>query len=489
MSVALYTSRVVLNMLGTEDFGIYNVVGGIVIMFSFLNSSMAVSIQRFFSYELGKKQDSQLQKIFSTAINLHAGIAFVVLLLSETIGVFFLNSYLNIPENRLSAANWIFHFTVLSFMVSVIRTPFNAIIMAHEKMNIYAYISILEVSLNLLVAFFLSWIDADKLKLYSLLIFAVTIIVTIIYILYCLYSYSACRYILVFDKNLFRKMLGFSSWNLFGSFSLVAISQGGNILLNIFFGPIVNAARGISYQVNTAINSFVYNLQSAINPQIVKLYASGDHSGMLNLVYRGSRLSYFLLFVISFPFLFYTDFILNLWLGKVPEHASTFCRLALISTLIDSLSGCMAVAVQATGNIKQYQIIISCFLLLNLPISFCGLQFGAAPEFVFYICIFISLVGLFIRTILVTKKCGLLFSVFFSKVLLRVFIVSAVSFFVFILLFNICKNNFISFLIFTTLSLFVNMILIYWLGLEKSEQKFVSDKVTSFLKKIGFYAF
>lgn len=487
MGVTLYTSRIVLNILGAEDFGIYNVVGGIVILFSFLNTSMVVSIQRFFSYELGKKQGSQLQKIFSTAINLHIGIAFIILLLSETVGVFFLNTCLNIPENRLLAANWIFHFSILSFMVSVIRTPFNAIIMAYERMNVYAYISILEVLLNLLIAFFLSWVGFDKLKLYALLIFAVTFVVAIIYASYCLYSYSACRYSFFFDKRLFSKMLGFSSWNLFGAFSLVVINQGGNILLNIFFGPVVNASRGISYQVNAAINSFVFNLQSAINPQIVKLYASEDYAGMLNLVYRGSRLSYFLLFIISFPVLFYTDFILTLWLGEVPEYAAVFCRLVIISTLIDSLSGCMAVAVQATGNIRKYQIIISCLLLLNLPISYCGLQICAKPEFVFYTCIFISLLALFMRVVLLTKICGLLFWDFLSKVLFRIFVVSVVSISIFTPLFCMSESGLTSFLIFTGFSFTINITLIYWLGLESDEKKYIYHKIIFILKKCALY--
>lgn len=485
MGIALYTSRVVLKELGAEDFGIYNVVGGIVVMFSFLNTSMAVSVQRFFSYELGKKQESQLRKIFSVAVNLHIGIAFIILLLAETVGVFFLNTCLNIPTNRLTAANWIFHFSVFSFMISVIRTPFNALIMSYEKMDIYAYISILEVLLKLGIVFCLSWIEFDKLELYASLIFMVTLIVASCYIYYCLRYYSVvCRYSRSFDRQLYCKMLGFSSWNLFGSFSLVLINQGGNILLNIFFGPIVNASRGIAYQVNAAINSFVYNFQAAINPQIVKQYAVEDHYEMLNLVYRGSKFSYFLLFLISFPILFYTEYILNVWLEEVPEYAAVFCRLVIITALIDSLSGCLAILVQATGNVKKYQVIISFVLLLNLPVSYIGLRICNQPEIVFYTCILISIIALFIRMVLITSIGGFRFLSFFQKVLFKVLLVSVISGFIFFILWiYLSHNTFVSFILFAVLSFFVNAILIGLLGMEKNERTLIFKKVISIIKK------
>lgn len=483
MGITLYTSRVVLSVLGVKDYGIYNVVGGVVAMFSFLNTSMAISTQRFLSYELGLRDHSQLQKIFSTSINIHIGIAFVILLLSETVGLYFLDTYLNIPSNRLSAAHWIFHFSVLSFIVSVIQTPFNAVIMAHERMNVYAYISILEVLLKLLIVFILLWTDVDKLKLYALLIFCVTLIIGVMYIFYSVYSFSTCKYRFVFDKTLFVSILGFSSWNLLGALSVVLMSQGGNILLNIFFGPIVNASRGIAYQINAAINSFVYNFQSAINPQIVKFYAAGEQSYLMHLVYRGSRLSYFLLFVISFPILFYTNYVLKLWLGDVPEYAVIFCRLVIITALIDSLSGCMAVLAQATGSVRKYQIMISSLLLLNIPISYLGLKLYANPELVFYVGMFISLLAFFLRAFLLVKICSFHFKEFIYNILRRVLNVSIISFSIFISIFCICNNTLIHFLTFTFFSFIVNIILIFFLGMENDEKKFVLHKVFLFFKR------
>ena len=276
MLVTLYTSRVVLNTLGVEDFGIFNVVGGIGVMFSVLNSAMSSATQRFLSFELGQNNKEQFTKVFSMSITIHALIALIIFVLAETIGLWFLNTHLVIPADRLVAANWVYQCSVLSFMVTILSVPYNASIIAYERMGAFAYISILEVSLKLLVVFMLQWIMVDKLKLYAVLLLVVALIIRLVYGFYCKLKLEGCNYIWIKDKQLFKTLASYAGWNLWGNLAAVGMDQGVNVLLNIFFGPIVNAARGIAYQAGSAVRLFVSNFQMAVNPQIVKRFASKE---------------------------------------------------------------------------------------------------------------------------------------------------------------------------------------------------------------------
>ena len=394
LGVSLYTSRVVLNTLGVEDFGIYNVVGGVVMMFSFLNSSMASATQRFLSFELGKNDLIQLKKVFSMSVNIHVIIALAIFILAETIGLWFLNTKLVIPAERLYAANWVYQFSILSFMVTILSVPYNAIIIANERMKVYAYVSIIEVILKLIILYILVWFGFDKLKLYAILVFFVSAIIWLIYKTYCNSNFSESKYQYYWDKPLFSTLMNYAGWNLFGNLAVVTMVQGINIMLNLFFGPIVNAARGIAYQVNGAVNSFVINFQMAMNPQIVKSYASGDLKYMHKIIFQGAKYSFFLLFILSLPILLETELILKIWLKNVPEHTIIFTRLAIINVLIDSISGPLMTAAQATGNIKKYQAIVGGLLLLILPISYLFLIMGYPPEITLYISISISIIAL-----------------------------------------------------------------------------------------------
>ena len=311
MAVSLYTSRVVLNALGVEDFGIYNVVGGVVAMFSVLSGSLSTAISRFITYELGKGNKENLNKIFSSAVTIQFGLAGIIILLAETIGIWFLNIKMNIPEVRMEAANWVFQFSILTFAINLISVPYNASIIAHEKMSAFAYISILEAVGKLTIAYLITISPIDKLIFYAILMCAVALVVRLTYGNYCKRHFSECTYHFSWDKLLLKQMFGFAGWNFIGASSAILRDQGGNVVINLFCGPTVNAARGIAFQVNNAVNQFVTNFMTALNPQITKSYASGDKEYMMTLIFQGARLSFYMLFLLSLPILVNTHYILT----------------------------------------------------------------------------------------------------------------------------------------------------------------------------------
>lgn len=393
MAVSLYTSRVILSVLGVEDYGIYNVVGGIISMLSFINGSMASSTQRYLTIEIGKNNLTQLNKVFSTAVTIHFLIAIFIIIISETIGLWFLNNKLNIPHERLHAANWVFQFSILTCCVNIIQVPYNAIIIAHEKMGIYAYISIIEALLKLSAVYLIAQIHFDKLILYAVIIFLIQLIIRLSYQLYCKRKYTECKINVSKDLNLYRKMTSFASWNLLGSIAWILRDQGINILLNIFYGPLVNASKGIASQVSGAIMGFISNFQVALNPQITKYYATGDISEMEKLVYRGIKFSFCILFIITFPIILNIDFILDIWLKETPDLANDFITLILIDSLVGVLFGNpLMAALSATGIIRKYQTIVSLAICSIIPISFILLKFKLNVTSVFYAMIILSFV-------------------------------------------------------------------------------------------------
>lgn len=417
MLVTLYTSRVVLNTLGVEDFGIFNVVGGIVVMFSFLNSAMSSATQRFLSFELGQNNKEQFTKVFSMSITIHALIALIIFVLAETIGLWFLNTHLVIPADRLVAANWVYQCSVLSFMVTILSVPYNASIIAYERMGAFAYISILEVSLKLLAVFILQWIMVDKLKLYAVLLLVVALIIRLVYGFYCKLKLEGCSYSWVNDKKLFRKMTSYSGWMLFGTCSNMFSTQGVNILLNVFFGPIVNTARAIAVQIQSAVQLFISNLMMAVQPQIIKSYACKNYRYSYSLVNQSSKFGFFLIFVISLPIILETEFIINLWLGQTPGYTIIFTRLVLIDLNISLLFSSLASIAQATGNIKKYQQMITLTFIMVFVCTYIAFSFGLAPWVTFIISIAFSLVGLLMRVYVVSKLSSFSPKVYFKKVI------------------------------------------------------------------------
>jgi O-antigen/teichoic acid export membrane protein len=482
MAVSLFTVRVVLKTLGIVDYGIYNVVGGIVVMFSFFSNTMASASQRFFAFELGRNDIPQLKKTFSLTITIYAIIAVIVLLLAETIGLWFLNTQMVIPAERMEAANWIYQFTVLSFLVTIITIPYNAAIIARENMKVYAYVSIVEVVLKLLIVYILVYFSYDKLKLYACLMFFVTCIVTFIYRTICKRKYDECRFQFYWDKGLFYTLMGYSGWNLFGAVAGILNNQGINILLNIFFGPIVNAARAIAYRVNDAVNQFVMNFSTAVRPQITKYYASEEKEKMMKLVYQSSKFSYFLLFLLSMPVLLETNFIFKIWLKETPQYVVLFTRLVIITAMIDSLSYPLMAAAQATGKIKLYQSVVGGTMLLNLPVSYCFLKMGFLPQITMYVAIAFSVICFFLRLYLLKGMVDLSIRDYFNKVLIVILSISLIAYIIPFLITISMNECFRRFIFVSVIGLIISAGAIYLIGLTKNEKHYILQIIRNRLK-------
>lgn len=399
MGITLYTSRVVLQMLGVDDFGIYNVVGGIIVLFSFINNAMVASTQRFLNFELGRGNVEEAQKVFAASLNIYLIIVVIFMLLAETLGLWFLNRYINIPPERTVAANWVYQASLVATALNFVRMPYNAAIIAYERMSFYAYTSIIEAALKLGIVFLL-YSFADKLIAYAWFVSVVALLILLMYVFFCRRVFFICRHhTFAYDKRRYTALVSFSGWSLFGSVANMGASQGVNILLNIFFGVFVNAAMGIANQVSGAIGLFVGNFQTAFNPQIVKSYASGEMERFINLILKASKYSYYLLFLIALPCFICCNEILQLWLGEVPLHAVSFCRLLIIFSLIDAIQGPLWMSAQATGKIKHYQLLMSCLILLNLPVTYVVLKLFPIAELGLVIRVSINIITAVVRVV------------------------------------------------------------------------------------------
>ena len=483
MVVALYTSRVILNALGVEDFGIYNVVGGVVAMFTVISGSLSAAISRFITYELGKGDQSKLNKIFSASVTIQLLLSLIIVVLIESVGVWFLNAKMTIPADRVTAANWVLQFSIITFVINLISVPYNAAIIAHERMSAFAYISILEAIGKLAIAFFIMWSPIDKLIYYAILMCTVAVIVRLTYGHYCKKHFTECTYHFHWDKDILKQMFGFAGWNFIGASSVVFRDQGGNIILNIFFGPTVNAARGIANQVNTAITGFVQNFMTALNPQITKSYASGDGEYMMTLIFQGARLSFYMLLLLSLPVLINTHYILVIWLKIVPEHAVLFVRLILIFAMCESISNPLITAMLATGKIRNYQIVVGGLQLLNLPLSYICLKTGFVPESILVVAIIISLACLFARLYMLRGMIGLSSILYMKNVFLNVLAVALLSTIIPYMLFCYMKETFFSFIIITLIAVLCTLVVEFYIGCNQKERFFVLNKVRNIKNK------
>lgn len=481
MAVTLYTSRVVLEVLGVEDFGIYNIVGGVVVLFSFINNAMATATQRFLNFELGRNDIKEVGRVFSMSMTAHISIALLVLLLAETIGLWFLLTQMNIPDGRMNAAVWCYQFSILTTCVQIIRVPYNACIIAYERMSFYAYISILEVILKLLIVFLLSIGGFDKLILYSILMFLVTVVVCYAYKIVCNRNFNISRYSFFWDKILYRKLMSFSGWSLFGSAANVGAQQGLNILLNIFCGVTVNAAMGIANQVSHAVYSFVSNFQVAFNPQIVKSYASEDKKYLEKLIFRASKFSYLLLFLLALPILLNCNFLLSFWLTEVPLYTTSFSQWLICSLLLDALAAPFWMTVQAVGKIRNYQLLISVIILMNLPLSYVLLKIGMNPNFVMIVRFCITLITYLARLIYSKKMINYSLLKYLNSVVLTILLVSVLSLPLPLYISRVF-DSWYGFFLTTVLSVVLVILLSFFIGMDKDEQKYIKSIIVCRMK-------
>ena len=469
MLVSLYTVRVVLGILGVEDYGIYNVVGGVILMISFLNRAMTQATQRFLNFAMGKNDAEQVRNVFSVSFIIHILIALLVIVLAETVGLWIFYNLLHIPVGRQTAALVVYHFSVIATVIGIVRIPFDATIIAYEKMSFFAMISIVEVLLKLSIVFLLPIILFDKLIVYAFLIAVVGLVLFFLYKIYCNRIFETVHFRYCKDKKLFRQLAGFSGWSVFGSFAEVSRSHGTNILINIFHGVTVNAAMGIADQVNTAVYNFVSNFQTAFRPQIIKSYAAKEYDSFMKLIFRTSKISFFLLFCFVLPICINADFVLQLWLKNVPDYSIVFTRLMLIFSLEAALVGPLITSIQATGNIKKYQLVISCFVFANLPVSLLFLWLGFSPEWVLFIKIGLYAAGFVWRLFFLRGLINFPVISFLREVIVPVLIITVTSSLITIFLAEF-------FMIWTKLifscivSTFCITCLTYWIGINTHEK-------------------
>lgn len=472
MAVSLYTVRVVLAALGEEDYGIYNVVGGFVSMFSVLSGAFSVGISRFITYEMGQPDVtiSRLQRIFSSSILIQMVMGLLICLLISTFGTWFVENKMVIPVDRLNVAFFVLWFSTLSFFTNLLSIPYNALILAHEQMKVFAYIGIVEVLLKLGVACLLVISPLDKLWLYSLSMVIVALIIRFIYVLYCKHHFEECCFVWVFDKLLLLKMFSFSSWAFLGIGSSVLKDHGVNVLLNIFCGPAVNAARGIATQVTNAVNLFIMNFMQAVNPQITKLYSSGDFSEMHRLIFKSSRFSFYLMLLLSLPLMKSIKYILSCWLISVPDHTALFIQLLLIFFLMDSLVYPLTTGLFAEGNIRIYQVVIAVLNLSNVLLSYWCLKCGLIPEYVYIVSIIVEIGIMCCRIYFSAKAFNLSVKNYCVEVIGKAMIVALITG-TFTYFINFPIGNLLGhFVLITFCVMFFAIAIIYKLGLTQGER-------------------
>lgn len=486
MLISIFTSRIILEALGVEDYGIYNVVGGFVSMFSIISGTLVTASQRFIAFELGK-QSSDISRVFSATVSIHVALSIIILFLLETVGLWFLNAEMNISESRLFAANIVFQCSVITFAVNIISIPYNALIIAYERMSAFAYISIYEVLAKLLAVYALYVFVVDSLVLYAVFMLLIAITLRLIYGVYCHRNFKECRFIPAFDKSLYKEMLGFSGWNFIGSSAGILNNQGINMLMNISFGVALNAARGLANQVDSAINMFVSNFMMALNPQITKAYAATDYVYVNRIIISGTKCAFFLFWILCSPVLINTEFILNVWLVNVPDYTALFIRLGIIYTICQNLSQCLYTTMLATGNIKKYQLVVGSLSILAFPFTWISYKTGNGAEYGYYMMILFSLICLGARLKLISQMVPLFrWSVFVRKVLVPVILAASPVVMMWIVKCGVTRDiTWGSFLLDSMTCCVLNLIFIWLIGLDKEEKGYITGYVRKRVNKYG----
>ena len=484
MAVSLFTSRVILQTLGVTDYGINNVVGGVVAMFSFLNGSMASATQRYLNVNIATGDEERLKVTFRTAMQIHLIIALVIFVLAETVGLWFLLEKLVIPESRFTAAMCVYQFSIIACMVGIISLPYNADIIAHERMDAFAYISIMDVVLKLVIVYMLVISPFDKLISYSALFLGVNLLDRFIYNLYCKRHFSEVNFSFKIDKSLFKEMSSFVGWSLWGNIASVLFTQGLNMLLNMFFGPAVNAARGIAVQVQGVIQGFVGNVQTAVNPQITKSYAQQDLCRMHKLMFTSSKFCFYLLFLIVLPFSLEANQILHVWLGVVPDHTVWFFRLIALIMLTETLANPYIVANQATGKVKIYQAVCGGLLLLIVPVAYIVLKCGGNPESVYIVHGCIALLTQFARVYMMRNLIDLSLLTYAHNVIVPILCVVITAAVIPTIAYNEMEINVVSFFVVCSLCVICTLASAYIVGTNKDERNLIKERVFAIWHKI-----
>lgn len=483
--VQLYTVPIILKTLGVEDYGIYNVVGGVVTMFSFIGGSLASGSQRFIAFEIGRKNKKKLKEVFNTTITIYLVLALIALVLLEIGGYWFLNSRMNIPDNRMYAANWVFQLSIISFIINLISIPYNAVVIAHERMSIYAYVSILECVLKLAAAILLQYILFDHLIMYAILICSVSIIIRIRKKIYCIRNFEECqKYQFTWDSNKGKELLSYSGWNMIGAVALISRQQGLNIVINLFFGPLLNAAHSISQQINGVLTQFINNVYMSTRPQITKLYANNETEEMWSLVFHSSKLAFYLLMILSIPLILELDKILEIWLHNVPPYTVIIGRLMILSILIETLANQIISAYQAANKIKRYQIYSSTIILLNIPISYIFLRFQPTNPIIPYsISILLSI--LYVISIIwnAHKELKMNINKYIQSILVKIVIVYGITILFAWLSIQPIPSSFFRIIYTCCITLLISFLIIWLIGLDKSEKYFVNNIIKQKIRR------
>ena len=483
MLVGLYTSRVNLAALGVDNFGVYNVVGGFVAMFSIISTSLSGAISRFITYELGRGGGDKLKTMFSTSVNIMAGLSLLIVIIAELLGPWFIDTQLDIPAGREIAAQWVFQFSILNFVVGLISVPYNAAIVAHERMSAFAYISIFEALGKLAVALLIPYSPIDKLIFYAGLLCSISLIIRFIYGYYCKRHFAECTYTFTFDKSIFKQMGGFAGWNFFNSTAYIFNNQGVNMLLNMFFGVAVNAARGIAVSVDNIVNQFVGNFMTAINPQITKSYASGDLDHMHKLVCRGAKFSYYCMFLLALPIILGAEQILDLWLVDVPKYTVQFVQLILIVSLCDCIGRTGYTACMATGRLKKYSLVITSVAILEFPLVWIAFSLGATPLYAYYIYVFVKIAALIARMFLMEEMVHLKVKMYATHVFLPIILTTSVGMVVPVTLNLIMEPDLLRLLVVSIVSVLSVGVSTLYLGMTEGERQVILNSVRTVIGK------
>lgn len=481
MLTALFTSRIVLDVLGAADYGLNNVIGGVVVLFSFLNSALLSATQRFLNFHLGRKDYKQTNVVFCMSLNTYILLSILVIVLGETVGLWFVNTQLNIPHERMYAAQWVYQLTLVQFVISLLRVPYNATIIAYERMNFFAYVSLVEVIAKLAVVYLLYITTFDKLIFYSFLYTIVPLIVTFVYKLYCNRHFNTTKYRAIWDKAAFKEMFSFSGWSLFGSLANLSAQQGLNILINIFYGVMVNAAVGIANQVSNNVYGFISNFQTAFQPQIVKTYAAKEVERFHKLIFQTSKFSYFMVIVLVLPILFTLDGILEIWLKQVPEYTAVFCRLILIFLSIEAITAPLWMSVQATGKIRNYQILMASLIFLNFPIAYIVLKVGLPVYTVWIVRIIVNIATMTARCIYMKKKLDFPLLPYLHNVIMPIISVTIVALPIPIILHYCISGFWMNLIVVGITTLLITIFDVYFIGMNAHEKEMVRNTI---LKKV-----